>query len=537
MLAARDVSSTPDLADAPAPAKSRDGWLDTLVLLGGALVLFALDVGAYPLWDPGEGRNAQAAREMAADGRWLVPLLYGEPYYDKPAPFFALLRAFQALLGESELALRLPSVVASLGTLLLLHRFALPRYGRRTAALAGVIYATSPEVVVLARFCNFDATLAFLVTAAVVAWLSWLDERRAFPWQAWTAMGLGVLIKGPVAIVLPLLIALACAYRRGVLADAARAARPLRGMLVLGAVVLPWLLPATITDPDYVRTFLVRHNVERYLSSGFEHVRNPLFFLPVIAGGMFPWSLLVPVAALSRRRALEPAIWAGVIILFFSLGQAKLATYVLPAFPGLALWIACGVTAATAVRVPRARRLLRAAVAVWAGLLVLLPVGLLVYVRTTYPELTSAVAWSAPLPLLAWLGARRIRAERLRPIAVCAVFAAVNVALLVIFYARATPFVSHVASDAAIAHAAQRLAPGATILGFKIQPASLSYYAAGGAVRRARDTDEIRAAASRGPLLIVTRRRHERTLRAAGIPLYVWLDTRRHLLYATVPVS
>jgi len=536
VLAARSAASTLERPTAPVPARLWDTWLDTLLLLAAASVLFALNVGAYPLWDPGEGRNAQAAREMAAEGRWLVPLLFGEPYYDKPAPFFALLRAFQAVLGESELALRLPSVLASLGTLLLLHRFALPRYGRRTAALAGVIYATSPEVVVLARFCNFDATLAFLVTAAVVAWLSWLDERRGFPWPAWAAMGLGVLIKGPVAIVLPLLIVLACARRRGVLAAATHAARPLRGALVLGAVVLPWLLPATLTDPAYVRTFLLRHNVERYLSSGFEHVRNPLFFLPVIAGGMFPWSLLVPVALQSRERALEPAIWAGVIILF-SFGQAKLATYVLPAFPGLALWIACGVTAATEVRAPLAPRLLNAAVVVWAGLLVLLPAGLYVYVRATYPELTVAVAWSAPLPLLAWLGVRRIRAERLRPIAVCVVFAAVNVALLVIFYARATPFVSHVASDAAIASIAQRLAPGATILGFKIQPASLSWYAAGGAVRRARNTDEIRAAASRGPLLIVTRRRHERALRAAGIPLYVWLDTRRHLLYATVPVS
>ena len=279
-----------------------------MLLLGAGLVLFGLGIGAYPLWDPGEGRNAETAREMAAGGRWLVPLLYGEPYYDKPAPFFALLRAFQALLGESELALRLPSVTASLGTLLLLHRFAVPRFGRRVAALAGVIYLTSPEVVVLARFCNFDATLGFLVTAAVVAWLGWLDERRGFPWPAWVAMGLGVLIKGPVAIVLPLLIAAVCAQRRGVLAGAARAARPGRGLLVLAAIVLPWLLPAAVADPDYVRTFLVRHNVERYLSSGFDHVRSPLFFLPVIAGGLFPWSLLLPAAravARSRRRARD----------------------------------------------------------------------------------------------------------------------------------------------------------------------------------------------------------------------------------------
>ncbi|HRI49282.1 MAG TPA: hypothetical protein PLW65_03800, partial [Pseudomonadota bacterium] len=53
-------------------------------------------LGGYPLWDPGEGRSALASREMAAAGRWVVPLLYGEPYYDKPAPFFGLLRAVQA---------------------------------------------------------------------------------------------------------------------------------------------------------------------------------------------------------------------------------------------------------------------------------------------------------------------------------------------------------------------------------------------------------------------------------------------------------
>lgn len=519
-------------------AKLPVAWLDSLLLLGTGLLVFAIDLGAYPLWDPGEGRNAQTAREMAASGRWLVPVLYGEPYYDKPAPFFALLRAFQGVLGESELALRLPSVAASLGTLLLLHRFALPRFGRRAAALAGLVYLTSPEVVVLARFCNFDATLAFLVTAAVIGWLGWLDERRGFPWAAWIPMGLGVLVKGPVAIVLPVLVAGACAWRRGVLVSALRAARPARGLAVLGAIVLPWLLPAAIADPEYVWTFLVRHNVERYLSSSFEHVRGPLFFLPVIAGGLFPWSLLLPVAALARERAVEPAIWAGIVIVFFSLGQAKLATYVLPAFPALALWIACGLTRlGESPARARATARLRAAVVVWAAVLVLLPVGLLLFVRAAYPELTRAVAWSAPLPLLAWLGVRRMRADALRPSTVCAVFAAANVALLVLFYARATPFVSRVASDAAIASAAQRLAPGTTILGFKIQPASLSYYAAGGTVRRARDTDEIRAAASRGPLLIVTRRRHERLLRDAGIPLYVWLDTRRHLLYATVPVS
>jgi len=532
--ASRGAWSSPSTAE-----QSSGDWLDTLLLLAAGALLFGLGIGDYPLWDPGEGRNAQAAREMAAAGEWLVPRLYGEPYYDKPAPFFAVLRAFQAVFGESELALRLPSVVASLGSLLLLHRFARPRFGRAAAALAGVIYLTSPEVVVLARFCNFDATLSFLVTAAVLAWLAWLDSRAGFPLPAYAAMGLGTLVKGPVAIVLPVLIAAACAYRRGVLASALRAARPLRGALLVAAIVLPWIVPAAIVDPAYVRTFLFHHNVQRYVSSEFEHVRSILFFAPVILAGMFPWSLLLPAAALAdtrRGRAADLAIWAGIVILFFSIGQAKLATYVLPAFPALALWLASGLTDLVARPRGQAQRLIDGAIAVWAAFLALLPAGLLIYVWLTYPELWRAAVWSLTLPLLAWLGVRRLREAARRPLAVCLVFAAVNVVLLTGFYLRAAPVMSDVNSDAAIASFARRLAPGVTIVGYRIQPASLSYYS-GAPVHRTRRLEEIRVAARKGPLLIVTRRRHAATLRAAGIPLYEWLDTRRHLLYATVPVS
>jgi 4-amino-4-deoxy-L-arabinose transferase-like glycosyltransferase len=501
-------------------------------------LLFATGLAGYPLWDPGEGRNAQATREMAHAGRWLVPLLYGEPYYDKPAPFFWLLRAVQTALGENELALRLPSVLASLGTLAVLHRFALPRFGRVAAGLAGLVYLTSPEVVALARFCNFDASLTFCLTVAVVAWLSWLESRDRFPALAYAAMGLGVLVKGPVGAVLPVLIVAACAWRRGDLGAALRAARPLAGALIVSVLVLPWIVAAALADPEYVRTFLVGHNLERFLSSEFGHEGGPLFYLPVLLGGMFPWSLLLPAALAVRHRSASTAdvlAWAGIVIGFFSLAEAKLATYVLPAFPALALCIGAGVATLAEAPVTRALRWLRGAVTVWAVTLVLLPVAAGAFVWTLYPELWWGTAWTLPLPVFAWLGLRRMRAAA-QPLGVCLLFAAVNAYVTASFYLRAAPLVSRVASDAEIARLARDLAPGATIVGFRIQPASLSYYART-PVRRANLAEEVRAAAQEGPLLIVTRRRHEPSLRAAGIPLYVWLDTRRHLLYATMPVS
>ena len=527
----------PAVRNAPPSATSGASSADAAALLALAALVLLPGLGAYPLWDPGEGRNALAAREMAEAGRWVVPLLYGEPYHDKPAPLFALLRLAQALLGESELALRLPSALATLGTLLLLHRFARARVGRAAALLAGAAYATSPEVVALGRYCNFDAPLTFFVTWATLAWLAWLDERRGTPWVAWVAMGLGVLVKGPVAIVLPLAVAALSAWRRGILRDAARAARPLRGTLVVAAIVLPWLVPAALADPEYVRTFLLRHNVERYLSGAFTHARGPLYFVPVIAGGFFPWSLLLPAAVLWapwRGRAADAAIWAGVVIVFFSLGKAKLATYVLPAFPALSLWLGIVLANAPRALAPRAGRLLRGAALLWVAVLLVLPFAALAYARIAWPELTHAVGAAWALPLVAGLAWLRLRADRFAVRTVCLVFAAGNVLALTSFYLNAAPVVSRAASDAQLAAAVRDA--GLPVFGFRIQPATLAWYARV-PVRRTLDEQEIAAAARRGPVLVVTRARHAQKLRDAGVALEVRLDTRRHLLYATNPVQ
>ena len=138
--------------------------------------------------------------------------------------------------------------------------------------------------------------------------------------------------------------------------------------------------------------------------------------------------------------------------------------------------------------------------------------------------------------MLGWFGARSLRAAAPRPLAVCVVFAVSNAVLVASFYHGVAPLISPVASDAAIASFARRRAPQASIIGYRVQPASLAYYS-DQPVRRTKENEDVRAAASKGPLLVVTRRRYAENLRAAGIPLYELLDTRRHLLYATVPVS
>jgi hypothetical protein len=179
---------------------------------------------------------------------------------------------------------------------------------------------------------------------------------------------------------------------------------------------------------------------------------------------------------------------------------------------------------------------MRIVLATWAAALALAPLAVWSYLRLAYPELArfALIAW--PLPALgavgltiAWREPERLRATAL-------VFAAGNVAIVLLGYLLGAPLVSRVASDAALARTASELAPGVPIVGFRIQPSSLSFYAAA-PVSKLRDVDAVLERARNGPLLLVTREKGAAILRQAGLELHRWSDRDclRHCLYGTQP--
>jgi hypothetical protein len=122
--------------------------------------------------------------------------------------------------------------------------------------------------------------------------------------------------------------------------------------VVLLAVALPWYVALGIRAPEFARIFLWEHNVLRFLAP-FDHLRPIWFYAPVLLLGLLPVTLFaVPFFrflfssdhALSCRRTLELGfvlLAGGWCVLFFSLSGCKLPTYVLPAFPFLALAFGC----------------------------------------------------------------------------------------------------------------------------------------------------------------------------------------------------
>ena len=145
---------------------------------------------------PRRGRHAAIAQELGNDGQWLVPRLYGEPYYDKPTLFYWIVRSSFATFGTNELAARLPSVLATLATLVIVHRFARDRLGRRRCDrgrdLCDGPARRRPRSLQPRRDSHPLRDLGLHRLARLARRIE-----NASPWSAYLAMALGTLLKVP----------------------------------------------------------------------------------------------------------------------------------------------------------------------------------------------------------------------------------------------------------------------------------------------------------------------------------------------------
>src|SRR6185436_3260732 len=159
-------------------------------------------VWSYDLWAPDEPYFGEGAREMVVDGRWAVPHVNGEVTTDKPPLFFWLIAFFSLPFGKvSSLTARLPSILASLGTIWLTMRLACRFAGARAGPLAGVVLMTTYLFWDKARTAQIDALLCLLILAALSAFESFRAGESSGPRAGlafWLASALAVLAKGPV---------------------------------------------------------------------------------------------------------------------------------------------------------------------------------------------------------------------------------------------------------------------------------------------------------------------------------------------------
>lgn len=334
-------------------------WAAIVAILAGAVATIPL----RHLFEPDETKYAEVAREMVTDGHWIVPHLDGQPYTHKPPVFMWTIALGRLARLPWTAAAVLPPLLALLTLAWLVPRFAAQLgLAKSQGVIAFAMLASSPLVAALGLTGRMDMLLCLVHTASLMflARLVGLGaehgSNRVSHLAFWALVGLGVLIKGPVALALPLTTALAWRLLAGPSASL-RAVFLGWGPLFGLGLVLAWLIPAALSGGrEYIQEIVIRQSAGR-IAQSFAH-KQPLYYHLVtypVTG--LPWSPLVLLGLVRclRRRAADGATFLAAAVLavfaFFTIVSGKLIIYLLPLFPAGAL-----LAAETFTREPRGRR-------------------------------------------------------------------------------------------------------------------------------------------------------------------------------------
>ena len=369
---------TSNRTPAPATPPSRPFWRWLALLLALLLALAAL----RPLSVPDEGRYAEISRWMLVSGDWLTPRLDGLPFFHKPPLLHWLQASVMAVLGASPWAARLVPAGAALlmvcGLYLGTRRIASPALARRAA----LMLAASGCFLVGGQYVNHDMLVAAFIASAIwcfaLAFLHGARPHAALARLGFACCALGLLTKGLIGVALPGLVLFVWITWTRQWRKAAHLPW-ISGLLIFTALALPWFVLAGERYPGLWSYLFGAQQFGRYTGATFNNQHGPWFYPAVLAVMLLPWAVFIPFSARTRPHKAPAAsqtganqlcllcwIWVAAIVLFFSLPRSKLAGYVLPVLPPLALLAALGWERTMAGRRQGER---------WFALLALIPAG------------------------------------------------------------------------------------------------------------------------------------------------------------------
>jgi 4-amino-4-deoxy-L-arabinose transferase-like glycosyltransferase len=308
-----------------------------ILLILSCLFLF-LNLGSYSLKEPDEGRYAEIPREMVETGDYIVPRLNYVRYFEKPPLHYWMTALSYKTLGISEWSFRLPNALAALFCVLALYFSIRKWFNARTGLTSAIILLSSFGFFAMGRIITIDMLFACLLFISLLAFYGYYREKRMSSlYLFYTCLALSTLAKGPVALILvglTVLIFLVVERNFAFLRDLLR----LKGLLLYGCITVPWFVAIALREKEFLWFFFVDQHFLRFLTAKHKRSGPPYYFIPVLLGGMFPWSLLIPrsIVALWHVKELRLFfIWSLVVFVFFSLSGSKLPPYILPAFPAI----------------------------------------------------------------------------------------------------------------------------------------------------------------------------------------------------------
>ena len=332
------------------PAPFHFAWLILLAALS-----LAAGLGLREPSPPDEPRFVLAAQDMVSSGQWLFPHRGRELYAEKPPVFMWTQAAAYEVTGNWKVAFLLPSLLAALITLWLVHDLSARLWNRRAAQYATLALFVCLQFGLQAKRGQIDMLLVMLTTLSL-----WGLLRHLLQGPQWRllylglfAAGVGTVTKGvgflPVLVLLPWLAA-RWQGRVESFAQPNDGWRWLLGVLCFIAGTGVWVVPMLVavfqsSDPAlqaYANDILLKQTGKRYADS-WHHVQPFWYYAQVMMTLWLPGALLLPwllPAWLRRLRRGDPRFWlllgwSALVLLFFSASPGKREVYIFPMLPAL----------------------------------------------------------------------------------------------------------------------------------------------------------------------------------------------------------
>lgn len=340
--------------------RQHPAWVVFIVLLLAARLFWS---SYLPLMDFSEARYAEMARKILDYQDWITLWFTADqPFWGKPPAAFWSVAASFAAFGVNEFAARLPSLIFTLLTALLVYRWIKAERDANTALIATTIYLSTWLVIHTAGAVITDPLLALSTTMVMIGfWRGVVHAERNFAWLMWIGLGIGLMSKGPIALVL---CGLACGAWVLIGNEWQRWWRNtylIRGVLLMLAIAVPWYVLAELKTPGFIDYFIIGEHFLRFtetawsgdLYGGVKDQPHGTIWLYLMVA-LLPFSPIVFFRLLSNRGrlALQASFknnrllmvyllaWFFTPLVFFTIAQNILITYVLTALPAAAILIA-----------------------------------------------------------------------------------------------------------------------------------------------------------------------------------------------------
>ena len=325
-----------------------------------------------PLNDSTEARYAEIARIMLETSNWITPMhTYNVPFWAKPPLSMWMSALSMKVFGVSGFAARIPSLFFSAGVLLMVWHLAKRRSGTLFAMTATLILAGMLYFYLDAGAVMTDPAMLFSITLIIFGfWQVVMEGKRAWGYVMFLGMGLGLLAKGPVALILAgmpigLWVILDKRWR-----EIWQGLPWISGLMLTALIAGPWYYLAEKATPGFLYYFIVGEHISRFLKPGWtgnlygmSHVA-PYGMIGVYALiGTLPWCLPGGWYLVRHRKALWSFaknkassnnqqswlrfLWLCTLtpLVFFTLARNIIYPYVFPSLPAFALLCAEGIKA------------------------------------------------------------------------------------------------------------------------------------------------------------------------------------------------